>query len=82
MSEITLTSKQKNKISRAVKALNDVRQGLQNDNGDCEVQWYLEDSNNLNLMSGASHNFDGDNDARQDRVISTFELDMSSGGGW
>jgi hypothetical protein len=82
MSNITLTTKQRSKIKRAIKALNDVRQELQNENGDCEVQWYLEDSGNLNLMTGDSHDFSGDCDSRQDRVIGLFELDMSSGGGW
>tara|TARA_B110000902_G_C14243073_1_gene563211 strand:- start:930 stop:1187 length:258 start_codon:yes stop_codon:yes gene_type:complete len=85
MSNITLTTKQRSKIKRAIKSLNDVRQELQNENGDCEVQWYLEDSDNLNLMSGESHEFSPDtvdDDSRQDRVIDTFYLEMSSGGGW
>jgi hypothetical protein len=84
MIEIILTNKQRSKISRAIKALNDVRQELQNENGDCDVQWYLEDSDNLNLMSGDPHDETGGNHgcSRQDRVIALFELDMSSGGGW
>ena len=80
---ILLTSKQRNKINRAIKALNDVRKELDNDNGDCDVQWYLEDCGNLNLMSGDSHEGIGNGDtSRQDRVIATFNLDSSGGGGW
>ena len=78
---IELTSKQRNKIKRAVKALNDVRRELENENGDCDVQWYLEDNDNLNLMSGNSHDGNG-SASRQDRVIDTFYLESSSGGGW
>jgi hypothetical protein len=85
MSNITLTTKQRSKIKRAIKALNDVRQELQNENGDCEVQWYLEESGNLNLMSGDSHvfsNCDVDEDSRQDRVIELFEFENATGGAW
>jgi hypothetical protein len=86
MSDITLTTKQKSKISRAVKALNDVRREVDNENSDCDVQWYLEDCGNLNLMSGDSHDETsgsgyGDT-SRQDRVIALFDLDNSGGGGW
>ena len=81
---ILLTSKQRNKIKRAIKALNDVRQELQSDNADCEIQWYLEDNDNLNLMTGESHDESGCNDGAQmrDRVIDVFYLEYSSGGGW
>jgi hypothetical protein len=84
MTDITLTTKQRNKIKRAIKALNDVRQELQNQNGDCDIQWYLEDSGNLNLMSGDSHDEDGGNGetSRQDRVIALFDLDNAGGGAW
>jgi hypothetical protein len=86
MSNVTLTTKQRNKIKRSVKALNDVRQELQKDNADCDVQWYLEDSDNLNLMSGDPHDDSGRSEGghgrRQDRVIDTFYLELSSGGGW
>jgi hypothetical protein len=86
MSVITLTTKQRSKIKRAIKALNDVRRELQNDNNDCDVQWYLEDSGNLNLMSGDSHDETsgsgyGDT-SRQDRVIAIFDLDNAGGGAW
>ena len=80
---ILLTSKQRSKIKRAVKALNDVRREIENENGDCDVQWYLEDCGNLNLMSGDSHEGNGNgNTSRQDRVIALFDLEYSSGGGW
>lgn len=80
---IILTIKQRNKINRAVKALNDVREELQCENPDNNINWYLEDSSNLNLMSGDSHDNEGIRSiARQDRVIDTFSLWNSSGGGW
>jgi hypothetical protein len=81
---IELTTKQRSKILRAVKSLNDVRRELQNGNRDCDVQWYLEDSGNLNLMSGDSHDEDGGNGdtSRQDRVIALFNLDSAGGGAW
>jgi hypothetical protein len=86
MSDVVLTTKQRNKIARAVKALNDVRREIDSENSDCDVQWYLENSGNLNLMSGDSHDDDsgsgyGDT-SRQDRVIALFDLHMASGGGW
>lgn len=81
MADIELTSKQLSKIRRAVKALNDVRQELQNDNPDYNMNWYLEDENNLNLMEGESH--EGIAGIPQhDRVIDCFELKNASGGGW
>lgn len=55
MADIELTSKQHNKIKRAVKALNDVRDELQLENPDHDLMWYLEDCANLNLMEGESH---------------------------
>ena len=78
---ILLTSKQRNKIKRAVKALNDVRRELQSENDECDIQWYLEDNDNLNLMAGNSHDGNG-SESRRDRVIDTFYLEASSGGGW
>jgi hypothetical protein len=82
---ILLTSKQRNKINRAIKALNDVRRELDNENGDCDMQWYLEDCGNLNLMTGDSHDDTGHGTGygrRQDLVIAMFDLEYSSGGGW
>ena len=81
MADTELTTKQSGKIRRAVKALNDVRRELQNDNPDKDIQWYLEGSDNLNLMEGESHS-DRFNTANQDAVIELFQLDCSSGGGW
>lgn len=85
MTDIVLTPKQKAKIKRAVKALNDVRAEVERDN-ECDpngIQWYLEDSNNLNLMDGMSHDSDQWGEpSRRDAVIDLFCLDKSSGGGW
>jgi hypothetical protein len=81
MADIELTTKQHNKIKRAVRALNDVRNELQKDNPNYLMQWYLEDGNNLNLMEGESH--EGVAGVPQyDRVIDTYELKSASGGGW
>lgn len=80
MSELSLTRKQHNKIKRAVKALNDVRKELQVDNSDYDINWYLEDCGNLCIMEGESHDDKGE--TRQDRIISIYDLEYSSGGGW
>ncbi len=85
MTDIVLTPKQKAKIKRAVKALNDVRKEVEQTNN-CEpegILWYLEDSENLNLMDGMSHdNSTYGEPSRQDAVIDVFNLDKASGGGW
>ncbi|WP_421193853.1 hypothetical protein [Aeromonas jandaei] len=80
MADVELTPAQKRKIKRAVAALNDVRQELQQENPDYNINWYLEDTGNLNLMEADSHDRDGS--ARYDKVIEIFGLDNSSGGGW
>lgn len=80
MADVELTPAQKRKIKRAVAALNDVRQELQQENPDYYINWYLEDTGNLNLMEADSHDRDGG--ARHDKVIEHFGLDNSSGGGW
>ncbi len=85
MTSIVLTPKQRAKIKRAVKALNDVRKEVEQTNK-CEpegILWYLEDSENLNLMDGMSHdNGVYGEPSRQHAVIDVFNLDKSSGGGW
>lgn len=80
MDDIELTNAQRRKIKRAVAALNDVRSEVQRDNPEHNINWYLEDTANLNLMAGDSHDRDGA--SRQDRVIESFSLDSASGGGW
>lgn len=80
MSQIDLTTKQRNKIKRAIKALNDVRAELEVENPDNYLNWYLEDNNNLNLMEDHSHT-DGEV-ANYDAVIGCFNLDSAGGGGW
>jgi ferric iron reductase protein FhuF len=80
MSKLTLTKAQLKKIQSAVKALNDVRQELQDENIDFNINWYLEDSENLFLMECESHDADGN--PMQDGVIEVFRLRMASGGGW
>ncbi|MBE8233292.1 MAG: hypothetical protein HAW67_06105 [Endozoicomonadaceae bacterium] len=80
MANIVLTEKQKLKITKAVKALNQVRNELQSTNPDNDINWYLEDCGNLHLMEDLSHDEKGN--ARQDRVIFHISLIQSSGGGW
>lgn len=80
MADVELTPAQKRKIKRAIAALNDVRQELQQENPDHYINWYLEDSGNLNLMEADSHDRDGD--PQHDKVIEHFCLDNSGGGGW
>lgn len=81
MSEFELSKKQKAKISRAIKSLNDVRREFEIDNPDApSVSWYLEDSENLNFMSDASHDDKGN--ANYDAVLGLWNLDGADGGGW
>jgi len=78
---IELTTKQYNKIKRAVKALNDARDEIQTDS-DQNINWYLEDSNNLNLMCGPTHTEDIVMKPLHENVMFCFNLKNSSGGGW
>jgi len=80
MAGIQLTAKQLSKIKRAIKALNDVRKEIQHNNPDNDINWYLEECNNLNLMEEQPHN--EMLKAQHDSVIDVFELDDASGGGW
>jgi len=80
MAKVTITSKQKAKINRAVKALNEVRQEVANENPNNDINWYLEDCENLNFMEDSPH--DDENNAREDRVIHLVNLHNASGGGW
>lgn len=80
MSDIQLTQKQKLKIKKAIQSLNDVRKEVQTKNPDNDINWYLEDCGNFNLMDNQSH--DNEGNPRKDRVINSFDLDESSGGGW
>lgn len=80
MADVKLTPAQSRKISKAVAALNEARHQLQLENPGCYINWYLEDSDSLNLMTGDSHDEQGA--PRHDRVIESFVLDNASGGGW
>lgn len=81
MSYIELTTKQYNKIKRCIKGLNDVLDELQKENPDRHMNWYLEASNNLNLMEGESHSGQ-QTTANYHNVVNCFYLNKSSGGGW
>lgn len=82
MTDITLTTKQHNKIKRAVKALNDIRAEVSKDNPEIYINWYLEDNDNLNFMGGHSHSEDSGITPQYENVIAEFTLDNSGGGGW
>lgn len=82
MASITLTTKQKRKIKRAIEALNDVRVELQQENPDNYINWYLEDCGNLILMAEETHNDDLNQSANYDAAIEVFHLEQASGGGW
>lgn len=45
-----------------------------------DAQWYLDGTSNLNLMSAAPH--DEFHMARQERILMSVVLEMSSGGDW
>ncbi|MEZ9709384.1 hypothetical protein AB4254_11950 [Vibrio breoganii] len=79
MTEITLSSKQCAKIKRALKALEEVRKEVDLESDEA-VRWYLEDSGNLNLMTGDSHDDSGS--PNFDAVIEHFEFPESTGGAW
>jgi len=80
MSDIEITTKQHNKIKRAIKSLNDARDEIQSENPDYNINWYLEDSDNLNLMEGESHI--GGEIANHDAVIELYDFKSAGGGGW
>lgn len=81
MSDIELTTNQRKKITRACKALDDVRKELQKEHPEAYINWYLEDSANMNLMDDESHDtLTGK--AMPDRVIELFYIPHASGGGW
>lgn len=80
MAEVKITKTQQAKIEKAVEALNEVQRQVQSKNQDNYINWYLEDNDNLFLMSGESHDEEGK--PRQDRVMLHSYLNYSSGGGW
>ncbi len=79
--ELTLTTKQRNKIKRALKALEEVRKEVDTqcvvDGG---VNWYVEDNDNFCLIEGHTH--DREYHPNIGMVIESFILPQSSGGGW
>lgn len=80
---IELTTKQRSKIKRAVKALNDARKEIELDNAGSDINWFLEDCGNLNLMNGNTHDLGNNNgSANYGNVIEVFDLDNAGGGGW
>ncbi len=74
-----LSAVQIRRVKRAVATLDEVRKELARQHPG--ANWYLEDANNLNLMSGPSHDHMSGK-PRHDRVVYTFTLPCSSGGGW
>ena len=82
MSEFNITPAQKAAITRAVNSLNKVRAELEKANPDCDVNWYLEDTANLHLMSGESHKDDAWGSPNHDAVEGYWSFEQASGGGW
>jgi len=80
MAEVKITKRQQAKIEKAVEALNEVRREVQSKNQGNYINWYLEDNDNLLLMSDESHDEKGKH--REDRVILHSYLNNASGGGW
>ena len=86
--QIALTKKQKNKINRALMALEEVRSEVSEyweDERTGDITWYLEDTASLYLMDGDSHG-NADNAyshiSRRDYSIDSFLFFHASGGGW
>jgi hypothetical protein len=73
-----ITKAQHQRILAAVDELNAVRAEIEKKIPG--VNWYLEDSDNLNLMSGHSHSDSGE--PLHENVIQLYSLDRSGGGGW
>lgn len=80
MSDIELTTPQFRKIKNAVNTLNKLKDEIQKENPDAYINWYLQDGDNLHLMSGDSHT-DGIT-PNYHHVIESFYLKSASGGGW
>jgi hypothetical protein len=82
VTELVLTAKQTNKIKRALKALEEVREemDMQSDvKGG--VNWYIEDCGNLHLMDGCTHCDNGD--PNHGLIVGdVFNFNQSSGGAW
>lgn len=86
MNTIEITPKQRAKIKRALKALEDVRNEISTApnntvNSDEGINWYFEDGGNLILMNGPSHS-GLTATSQHDNAIETFDFPKSSGGGW
>jgi hypothetical protein len=79
--KLTLTTKQSNKVKRALKAIEEVRKEV---DAQCVVDggvnWYVEDNDHLYLMDGYTH--DDKCRANHGMVIAHFAMPHASGGGW
>lgn len=75
-----LTVKQSKKIGRAIKALNEVMEEVRLKYED--ANYYIEDSDNFNVMSGSSHTEDSRMDPLEDNVMEHYFLWHSGGGAW
>lgn len=77
-----ITAAQDKKIRKAVKDLNDVLAEIQKTVP--LANWYLEDTANLNLIDGESHDEScrSRRNSRQHAVIETYTLNDASGGAW
>lgn len=82
MSKIKLTPAEHKKIEKHVSGLNRILEDLQKKYPDFEMNWYLEDAGNFNLMSSESHAGNGSCNPRYENIVDCYTLNNASGGGW
>lgn len=76
---IQLTKAERAKIDKAINTLNEVLSSLQEKHPETDMNWFLHDMENLNLMQGPSHIKDRPN---RDAVVGKWFLMGASGGAW
>ncbi len=79
--DLELTTKQSNKIKRALKALEDVRKEVELTSNQ-HVMWYFEAEGDVCLMEGGTHTQDVAGSANQGMIIDSFHLPCYDCGGW
>jgi hypothetical protein len=83
MSDIELTTKQRNKIKRALKSLESVRDEVAKENPDNTISWYISSGGNVHLMDGETHgDYKSNHEALYDNVIDDFCISHEDHGDW
>ena len=81
LTTVELTTKQSNKVKRAMKALDDVWEEVAKENPDLpELHWYVEAEGSLNLMSEYSN--DMKYGGGYDHIIENWNFRHLDCGGW